>query len=82
MDKKVGVLVGIAIAVFLAAITAINMAIKQFESGPKVTQQQISIKKQAVAENKIVPVQKEQKRLEEPRPEIEAPPAPGEQLLQ
>ncbi|MFA5117915.1 MAG: hypothetical protein WC695_03575 [Candidatus Omnitrophota bacterium] len=82
MDKKIGILVGIAIVVFLAAITAINIAIKQFESAPMVAQQQILIKKQAVAENKIVPVQKEQKRLEESRPEIEAPLPPGEQLLQ
>jgi hypothetical protein len=82
MDKKIGMLVGIAVIIFLIAIAAINTAIKQFETGPQVTQQQLIIKKQVVVENKIVPVKKEKKRLEAPRPEIEAPLPPGEPLLQ
>jgi hypothetical protein len=82
MDKKIGMLVGIAIAIFLVAIVAINMAIKQFEAGPKVTQQQLPVKKQAVIENKIIPPVIGQKRILEPTPEVEAPIAPGEPLLQ
>ncbi|MFA6217358.1 MAG: hypothetical protein WDL87_06880 [Candidatus Omnitrophota bacterium] len=84
MDKKAGMLVGIALAIFFLAIVAINMVIKQFETEPKVTVQQLPIKTQTLRqENKIVPARQGKKLLlEDKKPELEAPIAPGEQLLQ